>query len=36
LIISPEVCDDGNNNNDDGCSSDCLSIDYGYECLEPN
>lgn len=29
-----EVCDDGNNDNLDGCSGNCLVIEPGYECIE--
>jgi len=27
-----EVCDDGNNVSGDGCSADCLSIEYKWTC----
>lgn len=27
-----EACDDGNTISGDGCSSDCLTIEPGYEC----
>lgn len=38
-----EECDDGNTDDNDGkfiikllgCSSDCLTIEYGYECIVP-
>lgn len=26
-VVWPEMCDDGNNNNGDGCSADCLVIE---------
>ena len=29
-----EVCDDGNNNDNDGCKGDCSAVEPGYECLE--
>ena len=29
-----EVCDDGNNNDGDGCTADCSAVEDGYECLE--
>ncbi|MCK6549861.1 DUF4215 domain-containing protein [Myxococcota bacterium] len=33
---APEVCDDGNQDADDGCSADCL-VEPGYECVaEPS
>jgi fibro-slime domain-containing protein len=28
-----EACDDGNNNNNDGCAADCMMIESGYRCL---
>lgn len=30
-----ELCDDGNTDDDDGCSADCSEIGDGYFCLEP-
>ncbi|TFH32078.1 MAG: DUF4215 domain-containing protein, partial [Myxococcales bacterium] len=27
-----EACDDGNNNDEDGCSADCSMIESGYRC----
>ncbi len=27
-----EACDDGNNEDDDGCSADCMIIETGYRC----
>lgn len=27
-----EVCDDGNTNSNDGCSSDCSAVEYGFYC----
>jgi fibro-slime domain-containing protein len=27
-----EACDDGNNDDDDGCSADCMMIEPGYRC----
>ncbi len=32
LIVGGEVCDDGNTQNGDGCSADCLAIEYAYYC----
>ena len=29
-----EACDDNNNDDGDGCSGDCSTIEPGYECLE--
>ena len=29
-VVSPEVCDDGNVNNGDGCNSSCSTIEAGY------
>ena len=29
-----EACDDGNNDDGDGCSGDCSTIEDGYECLK--
>ena len=29
-----EVCDDGNTANGDGCTSDCLTMELGWTCLE--
>ena len=28
-----EACDDGNTVDGDGCSADCKTIEYEYECL---
>src|SRR5262252_619742 len=30
-----EACDDGNTDSGDGCSSDCRTVDPGYECRVP-
>lgn len=30
-----EACDDGNDRSGDGCVWNCLSIEAGYQCLEP-
>jgi len=43
LELYKEECDDGNEVSDDGklsfktlgCSDDCQTIEYGYECIEP-
>ncbi|CAI2375785.1 unnamed protein product [Moneuplotes crassus] len=32
FIISPEVCDDNNNNNGDGCNSDCTAVESNWAC----
>ncbi|CAI2377858.1 unnamed protein product [Moneuplotes crassus] len=32
FIISPEVCDDNNNNNGDGCNSDCTAVESNWVC----
>ncbi|HIG40281.1 MAG TPA: DUF4215 domain-containing protein [Gammaproteobacteria bacterium] len=34
VVEGPETCDDGNTNNDDGCSSTCL-IETGFTCPTP-
>lgn len=34
IIVSPEICDDNNTNNSDGCTSNCL-ISHGWYCLIP-
>jgi fibro-slime domain-containing protein len=34
-LADDEACDDGNNDNLDGCSGNCLVVEPGYECLEP-
>ena len=34
-IDSGELCDDGNQNGGDGCSSDCKTIEPGYVCDTP-
>ncbi|MBU0767332.1 hypothetical protein KKF55_06190 [Patescibacteria group bacterium] len=31
-IEGDEVCDDGNTGNDDGCASNCLEVEEGWEC----
>lgn len=31
-----EVCDDGNTESDDGCSADCHSIEFNYDCTVSN
>ena len=36
VIEEPEVCDDGNTDDGDGCSADCLTITPGYHCDTPN
>ena len=33
-VLTFETCDDGNNDDDDGCSGDCQTITDGWECLE--
>jgi len=30
-----EACDDGNETSGDGCSADCRSVEFGWECPEP-
>lgn len=35
VVVSPEACDDGNNDPDDGCSRDCSTIDPNYICPVP-
>ena len=35
VLESPEKCDDGNNNSNDGCSSNC-QIDANYICVTNN
>ena len=35
VIEEPEVCDDGNTDDGDGCSADCLTITPGYHCDIP-
>jgi cysteine-rich repeat protein len=34
-LTSDEKCDDNNTNDNDGCSSDCQTIDDGYYCPVP-
>ncbi len=31
-VENKETCDDGNHNDGDGCSSDCMAIEAGFEC----
>ena len=31
-IDDNEACDDGNTNDGDGCSADCMTIEAGYSC----
>ena len=36
IVQTPELCDDGNTVGGDGCSSDCLSLEYcGNDLLDP-
>ena len=35
ILTASEACDDGNTNNGDGCSSDCQTVEKGYECRVP-
>ncbi len=32
LIAGYDICDDGNNFDFDGCSSDCLKVEDGFQC----
>ncbi|CAI2372118.1 unnamed protein product [Moneuplotes crassus] len=32
FVISPEVCDDHNTNNGDGCKSDCTAMESNWAC----
>jgi len=32
--LGVEACDDGNTVSNDGCSGDCLSSDFGWNCTE--
>ena len=34
-LTSDEACDDGNNEDDDGCAGDCQSVDEGFQCYPP-
>lgn len=34
-LASNEACDDGNNDDGDGCAANCLSVDAGYSCNPP-
>ena len=35
VVASGEVCDDGNNNDGDGCTADCKKIEDGFDCAKP-
>jgi fibro-slime domain-containing protein len=35
VVTSDETCDDGNTVSGDGCSSDCKSVEAGYQCRVP-
>jgi len=35
FLTSDEACDDGNNENDDGCAANCLTVEPGYSCNPP-
>ena len=32
-MASDEQCDDGNSDNDDGCSADCSEIEQAFTCV---
>ncbi len=34
-IVDCEICDDGNEEDGDGCSADCLAVEPGYACNPP-
>lgn len=33
-MVLNEICDDANTDSGDGCSSDCLIIETGWECID--
>ncbi|EDM78420.1 putative lipoprotein [Plesiocystis pacifica SIR-1] len=35
ILTTDEACDDGNTEDGDGCSADCLTVDPGYQCQPP-
>jgi cysteine-rich repeat protein len=35
LLAEDEVCDDGNEDDSDGCAADCLGVDEGFICPVP-
>ncbi|MBN2718064.1 MAG: DUF4215 domain-containing protein [Deltaproteobacteria bacterium] len=35
ILTRLEACDDGNNDDDDGCSGDCSEVTEGYSCIPP-
>jgi cysteine-rich repeat protein len=35
ILSSGETCDDGNNVSGDGCSSDCTTVEPGWQCRVP-
>jgi fibro-slime domain-containing protein len=35
ILDDNEACDDGNNEDGDGCSADCLFVEPGYSCYPP-
>ncbi len=35
VLTEDEACDDGNNDGDDGCNPDCLSVLPGFSCAQP-
>ncbi|CAI2385601.1 unnamed protein product [Moneuplotes crassus] len=32
IVTNPEQCDDGNTEDGDGCSQDCISVESGWKC----
>lgn len=35
VLDENEACDDGNNNDGDGCAADCRSVEPGFSCAAP-